>query len=39
MKKYNNTKERVPFYYRYFGRMIDERVEKVHAKDVANFYV
>ena len=35
MKKYNNTKERVPFYYRYFGRMIDERVEKVHAKDVA----
>jgi len=35
MKKYNNTKERVPFYYRYFGRLIDNRVEKVHSKDVA----
>lgn len=35
MRKYNNTKERVPFYYRYFGRLVDEGVEKVHSKDVA----
>ncbi|MBP3783875.1 MAG: hypothetical protein J6I68_11570 [Butyrivibrio sp.] len=36
MKKYNNTKERVPFYYRYFGRLVDAGVEKVHSKDVAS---
>ncbi len=35
MKKYNNTKERVPFYYRYFGRLVDDGIEKVHSKDVA----
>lgn len=36
MKKYNCTKERVPFYFRYFGRLLDKGEEKVHARDVAD---
>lgn len=35
MEKYRCSKEKVPFYFRYFGRLIDKGVEKVHAKDVA----
>lgn len=35
MKKYNNTNERVPFYYRYLGRLVDQGIENVHAKDIA----